>query len=89
LPDRQILIVADQVNNVPVNLTQRRRFLAKTALFAVALGITLFFVSLPGFIDRQMNAVHQAAPYSVDKPTAELHRQLLIADLHAESTLAA
>lgn len=70
-----------------MDVKQRSRFLTKTTLLAVLLVITVFFVFLPGIVDRQMNAVHKTAPYSVDKPTSELHRRLFIADLHADSLL--
>ena len=63
----------------------------KVALWAVAAlvvaGLGIFFMVLPGQVERSMNAVAEPPPYAVSERAAALHKTLTVADLHADSLL--
>jgi membrane dipeptidase len=46
-----------------------------------------FFLELPGLVDQEENKVLKRPPYAASARALELHRQLTIADLHADSLL--
>jgi membrane dipeptidase len=54
------------------------------ALFA---GFALFFLVLPGAIERWFNHTLRPGPYAASERAREVHRRLLVADLHADSLL--
>jgi len=56
-------------------------------LLAMLAATAVFFVFVPAEVARQKNPVTVPPPYSVSAATASLHRQLFIADLHADTLL--
>jgi microsomal dipeptidase-like Zn-dependent dipeptidase len=50
-----------------------------------ALGIFFFFV--PGYVGRQMNVRLNPPPYAASELAKELHKTLLVADLHADTLM--
>src|SRR5215471_7092242 len=58
---------------------------ALLALLLLALGI--FFFVVPGYVDGRLNRVLPRTPYHASDRARELHKQLLIADLHADTLL--
>ncbi len=56
-------------------------------LLLVLTGAAVFFGIVPGEVARQKNPVVLPPPYPVSAVAASLHRQLFIADLHADSLL--
>ena len=63
----------------------------KKILIALAvvllLALAAFFFIVPGQVDKSMNAVLQPPPYRASERALELHKKLVIADLHADSLL--
>ena len=62
------------------------KFLRRALLLLLVLLIVGWFV-LPGIVERQNNRVTQPAPYTATAEAEALHKQLLLADLHADSLL--
>ncbi len=52
-----------------------------------AVGLGVFFFVLPSFLERNRNPVLNAPPYTASARATELHKRLLVADLHADSLL--
>lgn len=67
------------------------RPIAKTALTGLAVvllaGVAVFFTALPQYAQATMNASRAHPPYSVSKEALALHKELFVADLHADSLL--
>ncbi len=63
----------------------RRALKALGIAFAILLAA--FFFLVPAQVDRRMNAVLKRPPYAASSRAQNLHRTLLIADLHADSLL--
>ncbi len=53
----------------------------------VLIGAVVFFGVIPAQIGKRMNATINPPPYTASAQAQELHRQLLIADLHADTLL--
>ena len=51
------------------------------------LGLGVFFFILPPYLEKSMNATLNPPPYTASDRAAELHKKLLVADLHADSLL--
>jgi microsomal dipeptidase-like Zn-dependent dipeptidase len=54
-------------------------------LLLIALGSFFFFV--PGYVGRQMNVTLNPPPYGASEQARELHKRLLVADLHADTLM--
>jgi microsomal dipeptidase-like Zn-dependent dipeptidase len=54
---------------------------------ALVLLLAAFFGIVPGVVDRDMNRVLSEAPSAPSAVAADLHRQLFVADLHADQLL--
>ncbi|HWV10085.1 MAG TPA: dipeptidase [Pseudomonas sp.] len=63
----------------------RKRLLLALPILAVA-GAGIFF-TLPSLLDRYMNSVENAAPYTANEQAKALHDTLFIADLHDDALL--
>lgn len=50
----------------------------------LAIGLGLFFFIVPSMVERSLNKTLQPAPYNASAKATELHKKLLIADLHAD-----
>lgn len=57
------------------------------AIVALALTGLAVFLSLPTIVDRRMNTVELAPPYSASERARALHDRLFIADLHDDALL--
>jgi len=55
------------------------------AILLAALGVFFFF--LPGYVGRRMNATIEGPPYEASERAKELHKNLLVADLHADTLM--
>jgi len=64
---------------------KKRVLITLPLLLLFAAGI--FFFVLPAYVEESFNPTRQLAPYQASEKARELHRQLLIADLHADSLL--
>jgi membrane dipeptidase len=51
------------------------------------LGLAAFFFILPARIEKSMNVTLNPPPYAASERARELHKRLLVADLHADSLL--
>lgn len=51
------------------------------------LGLAAFFFILPARIEKSMNVTLNPPPYAANERARELHKRLLVADLHADSLL--
>jgi membrane dipeptidase len=51
------------------------------------LGLSVFWLIVPGYVGKQMNNVLNPPPYNASVRALELHQQLLIADLHADTLM--
>ncbi len=67
-------------------MTRIRVFLLITLLFLLVF-IGLFFTVLPSIVDKQINSVTGLGLLPIDSKVTQLHEQLIIADLHADSLL--
>lgn len=60
----------------------------KRAIIIVAIlliaGLGVFFFIVPAMVERSLNKTLQPAPYNASAKATELHKKLLIADLHAD-----
>jgi len=63
----------------------------KKILITLAVGVLLllgaFFFVLPGQLEKRLNVALNAPPYLASERAVELHKKLLVADLHADSLL--
>jgi microsomal dipeptidase-like Zn-dependent dipeptidase len=64
----------------------RKKILITLAVILVLL-LGVFFFVLPAQLEKRLNAILNAPPYPASERAAELHRKLLVADLHADSLL--
>ncbi|MEK6302190.1 MAG: dipeptidase [Acidobacteriota bacterium] len=64
---------------------KRKVLIALTAIFAVA--VVLVFFVLPAQLEKRMNVSLKTPPYQASGRAVELHKKLLICDLHADSLL--
>lgn len=62
----------------------RRLLITLTTLLALGLAV---FLSLPHVVDRHLNTVGQAPPYTSSERARALHARLFIADLHDDALL--
>ena len=51
------------------------------------LGLAAFFFILPGYLEKGMNVTLNPPPYAASERGSELHKRLLVADLHSDSLL--
>jgi membrane dipeptidase len=51
------------------------------------LGLAAFFFILPAYLEKRMNVTLNPPPYAASERARELHKRLLVADLHADSLL--
>lgn len=66
-------------------LTRARVLSALAVLVVLALGA--FFFVVPAVVERSFNEIYQAPPYAASARARELHKRLLVVDLHADSLL--
>ncbi|HEX8091570.1 MAG TPA: dipeptidase [Blastocatellia bacterium] len=53
----------------------------------VLLALAVFFFVVPAQVEKRMNVTLNPAPYRASEKATELHKRLLVADLHADSLL--
>lgn len=58
-----------------------------SVLSLLLLAIVLFFICVPGIVERELNHTLVPGPYSASAAAHALHRKLLIADLHSDALL--
>jgi len=63
----------------------KRILLALVVIILLALGI--FFFVVPAEVEKRMNRTLTSPPYQASERAVELHKKLLVADLHADSLL--
>jgi len=63
----------------------RRRSVQITLLILCI--VIAFFVTIPRLVDEQENKLIRKPPYTASEPALTLHKELTIADLHADSLL--
>jgi len=51
------------------------------------LGLAAFFFILPAYVEKSLNVTLNPPPYPASERATELHKRLLVADLHADSLL--
>jgi membrane dipeptidase len=64
----------------------KRRLLVMLSVI-VLLGLAVLFFVVPAQVERSMNVTLNAPPYPATEKAVELHKKLLVADLHADSLL--
>ena len=64
---------------------KKKILIALGVIILLALGI--FFFVVPAYVERDMNQTLNPPPYRASERAVELHKQLLVADLHADSLL--
>ncbi|HYP53573.1 MAG TPA: dipeptidase [Pyrinomonadaceae bacterium] len=64
-----------------------RRKVAVAVALLLAAGLAVFFFVVPPVAERILNNVGHAPPYEASARARELHRLLLVADMHADSLL--
>ena len=57
------------------------------AVVVLLLGLAAFFFILPGDLGKSMNVTLNPPPYAASERARDLHRRLLVADLHSDSLL--
>lgn len=63
-----------------------RRRLVQITLLVVCI-VAAFFVEIPRLVDEQQNKLVKKPPYAASERALNLHKELTIADLHADSLL--
>jgi len=63
-----------------------RRRPVQIALFVLCI-VVVFFLTIPRLVDEDQNKVVKKPPYAASARALQLHKQLTIADLHADSLL--
>jgi microsomal dipeptidase-like Zn-dependent dipeptidase len=63
-----------------------KKFLIIVAVILLV-GLAVFFFILPPYLEGSMNATISPPPYSASDRARELHKRLLVVDLHADSLL--
>lgn len=66
--------------------TRLKRALA-AACVIVLLALAAFFFLVPAQVEKRMNVTLNPPPYAASERATQLHRRLLVADLHADSLL--
>jgi microsomal dipeptidase-like Zn-dependent dipeptidase len=56
-------------------------------LIVIAVGLAVFFFVVPALVERSLNVTLNPPPYGASERARELHKRLLIADLHSDSLL--
>lgn len=64
-----------------------KRNLILIAAALLLLAAAVFFLVVPKVVDSKYNAVFHAPPYPASEQARELHRRLIVVDLHADSLL--
>jgi microsomal dipeptidase-like Zn-dependent dipeptidase len=64
---------------------RKKIFVVLGAILLAALGVFFFF--LPGYVGRRMNATIEGPPYAASERAKALHKNLLVADLHADTLM--
>jgi microsomal dipeptidase-like Zn-dependent dipeptidase len=65
----------------------KKRKIAVISVAVLLLALGLFFFVLPVEVERRMNGVLSSPPYHASERARELHRRLLVVDLHGDSLL--
>ena len=63
-----------------------KKFLVVIAILLL-LGAAIFFFVVPAQVEKGMNTVLASPPYTASEKSQELHKRLLVVDLHADSLL--
>jgi membrane dipeptidase len=73
-----------------VSIAMKKKILKRT-LIALAvillLGLGVFFFIVPPYVEKSMNTTLNPPPYRASERAVELHKKLLVTDLHADSLL--
>src|SRR5262247_4943603 len=64
---------------------RKKVFIVLSVILLAALGV--FFVFLPGYVGRRMNATIDGPPSEASERAKALHKTLLVADLHADTLM--
>src|SRR5215468_1623130 len=64
---------------------RKKIYIVLGAILLVALGFFFFF--LPGYVGRRMNATLGEQPYAASERAKALHKNLIVADLHADTLM--
>jgi membrane dipeptidase len=64
---------------------KKKILIALAVIILLALGV--FFFIVPPYVERSMNQTLNPPPYQASSRAVELHKRLLVADLHADSLL--
>jgi microsomal dipeptidase-like Zn-dependent dipeptidase len=64
---------------------RKKVFIVSGAILLAALGVFFFF--LPGYVGGRMNATIEKPPYAASERARALHKDLLVADLHADTLM--
>lgn len=63
------------------------KLIIRVVLILLVIGLLAFFTVIPTYLGKQMNAVINQPPYAASERAGDLHRELLVADLHADTLL--
>jgi len=63
------------------------KLIIRFVLILLVLGLLAFFTVIPTYLGSRMNAVVSDPPYAASDRAGKLHRELLVADLHADTLL--
>ncbi|MGE0128349.1 MAG: dipeptidase [Blastocatellales bacterium] len=64
----------------------RKKILVATGVILLV-ALTAFFLFVPGYVGKSMNVTINPAPYTASDQARELHKKLLVADLHADTLM--
>ena len=68
----------------------KKKLIKRTLIALVVillLGLGVFFFIVPPYVEKSMNRTLNPPPYAASERALELHKKLLVADLHADSLL--
>lgn len=63
------------------------KWLCSTVVILAILGVIGFWIFAPTIVEKGANKVAEHAPYPVSQKAAQLHKSMIVGDLHADSLL--
>src|SRR5262245_4482406 len=74
------------ISEICKSFMKKKKILIGLAVIILLL-LSAFFFVVPGQLEKRLNVAINAPPYAASERAVELHKKLLVSDLHADSLL--